>query len=156
MEEKYFSEEHFLLRDMVKDLAKNDIAPLAQRLDEEGKFPGESIKKMGELGLMGIPWSEKYGGFGMDTLSLVIAIEEPLHLTEMNDQVTVKARTFGGGKSGQADALRLGIARALNLMNVELHGALRHAGMLTRDGRIKERKKYGLAGARKRFQFSKR
>jgi len=87
---------------------------------------------------------------------LVIAVEEPLHLTEMNDQVTVMARTFAGGKSGQADALRLGIARALNLMNEELHSTLRHAGMLTRDGRIKERKKYGLAGARKRFQFSKR
>ena len=87
---------------------------------------------------------------------LVIAVEEPLHLTEMNDQVTVVARAFGGGKSGQADALRLGIARALNQMNEELHGALRHAGMLTRDARVKERKKYGLAGARKRFQFSKR
>jgi len=76
MEEKYFSEEHFLLRDMVKDLAKNDIAPLAHELDEKGGFPLESIKKMSELGLMGIPWDEKYGGYGMDTLAQVIAIEE--------------------------------------------------------------------------------
>ena len=87
---------------------------------------------------------------------LVRSIEEPLNLTEMNDQVVVVARTFGGGKSGQADALRLGISRALDRMNEELHGTLRHAGMLTRDARVKERKKYGLAGARKRFQFSKR
>ena len=76
MEEKFFTEEHFLLRDMVKDLAKNDIAKLAHDLDELGKFPSESIKKMSELGLMGIPWSEEYGGNGMDTLALVIAIEE--------------------------------------------------------------------------------
>jgi len=76
MEEKYFSEEHYLLRDMVKDLAKNDIAPLAHELDEKGEFPKESIKKMSELGLMGIPWDEKYGGYGMDTLAQVIAIEE--------------------------------------------------------------------------------
>ncbi len=87
---------------------------------------------------------------------LVRSIEEPLNLTEMSDQVIVVARTFGGGKSGQADALRLGISRALDQMNEELHGTLRHAGMLTRDARVKERKKYGLAGARKRFQFSKR
>ncbi|MBT5875754.1 MAG: 30S ribosomal protein S9 [Candidatus Latescibacteria bacterium] len=87
---------------------------------------------------------------------LVRSIEEPLNLTEMNDQLVVVAKTFGGGKSGQADALRLGISRALNQMNEEHHSALRKAGMLTRDSRIVERKKYGLAGARKRFQFSKR
>ena len=76
MEEKYFTEEHFLLRDMIRDLAKNEIAKLAQDIDELGKFPKESIKKMSELGLMGIPWSEEYGGNGMDTMALVIAIEE--------------------------------------------------------------------------------
>ena len=76
MEEKYFTEEHYLLRDMVKDLAKNDIAPLARELDERGEFPKEAIKKMSELGLMGIPWDEEYGGYGMDTIAQVIAIEE--------------------------------------------------------------------------------
>ena len=91
-----------------------------------------------------------------DRPGLVAAIEEPLVLTEMNDRVVVFARTFGGGKTGQAGALRLGIARALKDLDESLHGPLREAGMLTRDSRIKERKKYGLAGARKRFQFSKR
>jgi len=76
MEEKYFTEEHYLLRDMVKDLAKNDIAPLAQELDEKGEFPKKAIQKMSELGLMGIPWDEEYGGYGMDTIAQVIAIEE--------------------------------------------------------------------------------
>ena len=76
MEEQYFSEEHLLLRDMVRNFARNELAPIAREIDESGKFPLESIQKMGELGLMGIPWSEQYGGFGMDTLALVIAIEE--------------------------------------------------------------------------------
>jgi len=66
------------------------------------------------------------------------------------------ATTTGGGMSGQAGALRLGIARALCEYNLDLRPALKRAGLLTRDPRVKERKKYGLAGARKRFQFSKR
>lgn len=71
----YFNEEHILLRDMVKDFAVNEIRPNAQNVDT-GVFPTENIEKMAELGLMGIPWDEKYGGNGMDTLALVIAIEE--------------------------------------------------------------------------------
>ena len=76
MEDLYFTEEHKMLRDMVRDFARNEVKPLAQELDEKGGFPHESVKKMAELGLMGIPWDEKYGGTGMDTLSLGIAIEE--------------------------------------------------------------------------------
>jgi len=76
MEQLYFTEEHKMLRDMVREFAQNEVKPLAQELDEKGGFPHESVKKMGELGLMGIPWEEKYGGTGMDTLALVIAIEE--------------------------------------------------------------------------------
>jgi small subunit ribosomal protein S9 len=68
----------------------------------------------------------------------------------------VLATTSGGGVVGQAGALRLGIARALLEYDAELRASLRKAGLLTRDPRAKERKKYGLAGARKRFQFSKR
>ena len=71
----YFNEEHILLRDMVREFAINEIRPHAQNVDT-GQFPTESIKKMSELGLMGIPWDEKYGGNGMDTIALVIAIEE--------------------------------------------------------------------------------
>ena len=76
MEDIYFTEEHKMLRDMVRDFARNEVKPLAQELDEKGGFPYESVKKMAELGLMGIPWDEKYGGTGMDTMALVIAIEE--------------------------------------------------------------------------------
>ena len=76
MEDLYFTEEHKMLRDMVRDFARNEVKPLAQELDEKGGFPYESVKKMAELGLMGIPWDEKYGGTGMDTMALVIAIEE--------------------------------------------------------------------------------
>ena len=76
MEQLYFTEEHKMLRDMIRDFARNEVKPLAQELDEKGGFPHESVKKMAELGLMGIPWDEKYGGTGMDTMALVIAIEE--------------------------------------------------------------------------------
>tara|TARA_Y100001968_G_scaffold181508_1_gene166209 strand:+ start:430 stop:1581 length:1152 start_codon:yes stop_codon:yes gene_type:complete len=71
----YFSEEHILLRDMVREFAINEIRPNAKNIDT-GIFPIDNINKMSELGLMGIPWEEKYGGNGMDTIALVIAIEE--------------------------------------------------------------------------------
>ena len=83
-------------------------------------------------------------------------IKAPLELAEASGKVDILATARGGGVAGQADALRLGIARALVAFDSELRPALKKAGMLTRDARIKERKKYGLAGARKRFQFSKR
>ena len=83
-------------------------------------------------------------------------IMTPLQLAEATDKVDILATAKGGGITGQADALRLGIARALVQFDEQLRPVLKKAGMLTRDARIKERKKYGLAGARKRFQFSKR
>ncbi len=83
-------------------------------------------------------------------------IRQPLVLTETADKFDVLATVAGGGVSGQAGAVRLGIARALVEYNVELRKALKNEGLLTRDARAKERKKYGMAGARKRFQFSKR
>ena len=88
--------------------------------------------------------------------SLRTLITEPLVLTESSDRLDIMATAAGGGIASQAGALRLGIARALVQMNPELRAPLKKAGMLTRDPRGKERKKYGLAGARKRFQFSKR
>ena len=72
----YYTEEHVLLRKMVREFAQNELLPLSIEVDTKGKFPIESIKKLSKLGLMGIPWDPKYGGGGMDTLSLVIAIEE--------------------------------------------------------------------------------
>ena len=85
-----------------------------------------------------------------------LVIRQPLVVTETVERFDVLATTAGGGVSGQAGALRLGIARALVEFDAEFRSRLRKAGLLTRDPRAKERKKYGMAGARKRFQFSKR
>lgn len=85
-----------------------------------------------------------------------LTIRQPLVATETGERFDVLATTSGGGVMGQASAIRLGIARALLEYNEELRSTLRKAGLLTRDPRAKERKKYGMAGARKRFQFSKR
>jgi small subunit ribosomal protein S9 len=90
----------------------------------------------------------------IETLRTIV--KTPLVLTETADKFDVIATTAGGGISGQAGAIRLGIARALCAYDLELRPRLKKAGFLTRDPRIKERKKYGMAGARKRFQFSKR
>jgi len=90
------------------------------------------------------------------TEALRTQIREPLRLTETVDKFDVLVTVDGGGVSGQAGAVRLGIARALVEYNGELRKQLKTEGLLTRDARAKERKKYGMAGARKRFQFSKR
>jgi small subunit ribosomal protein S9 len=84
------------------------------------------------------------------------AATEPLKFTQMADQVEVRAQVKGGGVGGQAGAVRMGLSRALSMLNPELRPALRKNGFLTRDPRMKERKKYGQKGARRRFQFSKR
>ena len=90
------------------------------------------------------------------TEALRTQIKIPLVLTETVEQFDVLATVAGGGVAGQAGAVRLGIARALVLYNAELRKKLKKGGLMTRDARAKERKKYGMAGARKRFQFSKR
>lgn len=83
-------------------------------------------------------------------------IRQPLTITDNVGKFDIRTTVDGGGISGQAGAIRLGIARALLELNSELRTRLKRAGLLTRDPRIKERKKYGQKGARKRFQFSKR
>lgn len=90
------------------------------------------------------------------TDALRMQVRRPLQLTETGERFDVLATVAGGGVTGQAGAVRLGIARALVEFNAELRKQLKKDGLLTSDSRIKERKKYGLAGARKRFQFSKR
>jgi small subunit ribosomal protein S9 len=87
---------------------------------------------------------------------LKMIIKQPLSLTETNDKFDIVVTVDGGGPSGQAGAIRHGISRALQLYNMELRKRLKKAGLLTRDPRMKERKKYGQKGARARFQFSKR
>jgi small subunit ribosomal protein S9 len=90
------------------------------------------------------------------TDALRTQVRRPLLLTETGERFDVLATVAGGGVNGQAGAVRLGIARALVEFNAELRKQLKKDGLLTSDSRVKERKKYGLAGARKRFQFSKR
>ena len=88
--------------------------------------------------------------------ALRVQVIQPLSLTESSDKFDVLCTVAGGGITGQAGAIRLGIARALCEVNPENRPRLKKEGLLTRDARAKERKKYGMAGARKRFQFSKR
>jgi len=84
------------------------------------------------------------------------AAKAPLVLTETSASFNVVANVSGGGVNGQADAVKMGLARALQEFNAELRGKMKAEGFMTRDARMKERKKYGQKGARKRFQFSKR
>ena len=89
-------------------------------------------------------------------LALRAAAVQPLVLTGKRQSVDVEVNVTGGGPASQADSLKFGIAKALQIDNPELRSMLKRAGYLTRDARVKERKKYGRPGARKRFQFSKR
>ena len=104
----------------------------------------------------------KYDINGKDLLeyfkrpTLKMVIEQPLVATDMLGKLDIKVNVRGGGLSGQAGALVLGIARALEKINPDFRPVLKKAGFLTRDPREKERRKYGLAKARKRYQFSKR
>jgi small subunit ribosomal protein S9 len=106
----------------------------------------------GEMDLNGRNLEHFFGGHQ----ALKMLVRQPFALTETNEKFDVKATIHGGGVSAQAGALRHGISRALCVFNGELRGKLKQAGFLTRDARIKERKKYGQKGARRRFQFSKR
>ncbi|HEX8845201.1 MAG TPA: 30S ribosomal protein S9 [Pyrinomonadaceae bacterium] len=92
--------------------------------------------------------------FPNETLRMII--RQPLQLTETANKFDILINVMGGGPAGQAGAIRHGITRALIEFNADLRPALKHAGLITRDPRAKERKKYGQKGARKRFQFSKR
>ena len=92
--------------------------------------------------------------FGRETARMVV--RQPLELVDLMDKFTIRVTVKGGGGFGQAGAIRLGIARCLEQINPDYRLPLKEAGMLTRDSREVERKKYGQPGARKRFQFSKR
>lgn len=92
--------------------------------------------------------------FGRETSKMIV--KQPLELTENVGKFDIFVTVCGGGDSGQAGAIKHGITKALLEADVELRGALKKAGFITRDSRIKERKKYGKAAARRSFQFSKR
>ncbi|MFL5542534.1 MAG: acyl-CoA dehydrogenase [Longimicrobiaceae bacterium] len=95
MEDRYFDENHRMIRDMVRDFAENEIAPVAGGLDKSGEFPWENVKKMGELGLFGIPWPEELGGAGMDGIAYMIVINE-LAKVDASHAITVSAHTTLG------------------------------------------------------------
>jgi len=92
--------------------------------------------------------------FGRETSKMVV--RQPLELTDNMGKFDISVNVAGGGISGQAGAIKHGITKALLEINPELRAVLKQAGFITRDSRIKERKKYGRAGARRSFQFSKR
>jgi small subunit ribosomal protein S9 len=106
----------------------------------------------GEITVNGKPASDYFGG----RIQLQSMIAQPLRLTNTLDQFNVIVNVKGGGVSGQASAVRHGIARALTIANGDLRSPLKRAGMLTRDARVKERKKPGLKRARKAPQYTKR
>lgn len=105
----------------------------------------------GKIEVNGRPFEEYF-----PTINLQNTVLAPLTLTKLNNAFDVSIKTSGGGANGQAGAARLGIARALLLVDLTLRPALKAEGYLMRDPRMKERKKSGQPGARKRFQFSKR
>ena len=88
----YFSEQHLQVREMVRDFAQRDVAPVARELDRTSAFPWENIRKMGELGLLGVPWPEEYGGAGMDQLSYYLTIHE-LAKVDASHALTISAHT---------------------------------------------------------------
>lgn len=95
MDKLFFTDEHEMLRSMVQDFAKNEVEPLARELDEEEKFPHDLVKQMGELGLLGIPVPEKYGGAGMDTIAYTAAVIE-LAKVDASLAITMAAHTSLG------------------------------------------------------------
>ncbi len=88
----YLSEQHYQVRDMVREFARTEVAPVARELDRTSAFPWENIRKMGELGLLGVPWPEELGGAGMDQLSYYITIHE-LAKTDASHALTISAHT---------------------------------------------------------------
>ena len=95
MEERYFDENHRMVREMVREFARSEIAPVAGDLDKTAEFPWENVKKMGELGLFGIPWPEELGGAGMDGIAYMIVINE-LAKVDASHAITVSAHTTLG------------------------------------------------------------
>jgi alkylation response protein AidB-like acyl-CoA dehydrogenase len=93
--ERYFDENHLAMRDLVRDFANREIAPVAKDLDRTGDFPWHNVKKMGELGLLGIPWPEDLGGAGMDAIAYTIAIHE-IAKVDASHAITISAHTTLG------------------------------------------------------------
>src|SRR5512138_1300607 len=91
----YFTEQHLAVREMVRSFAREEVAPVAAHYAERAEFPWQNIKKMGELGLLGVPWSEQLGGAGLDYIAYMIAIHE-LAKVDASHAITVSAHTTLG------------------------------------------------------------
>lgn len=109
------------------------------------------IKGSGQVTINDKPMDDYFG-----SETLIMIVKQPLEATKNLNQFDIYANVYGGGSAGQAGAIRHGITRALLEVNPDMRLTLKKAGFITRDPRMKERKKYGQKGARKRFQFSKR
>ncbi|HET7276154.1 MAG TPA: acyl-CoA dehydrogenase family protein [Longimicrobiaceae bacterium] len=93
--ERYFDDDHRMIRDMVRDFARSEVAPVAGDLDQRSEFLWDNVKKMGELGLLGVPWSEDLGGAGLDNISYIIAIHE-MAKVDASHAITISAHTTLG------------------------------------------------------------
>ncbi len=128
----------------------------------EEKIHATGRRKTATASIWLVPGSGKWNVNGRDLMrhltrpSLAFHASEPSEVTQMISKVDITCKVRGGGLSGQAGAIRLALARALVKLNPDFRKPLKSAGMLTRDPRMVERKKYGQVKARKRFQFSKR
>ena len=91
----YFSDQHIAVRDMVREFARDEVAPVAARFDASQEFPWENVEKMGGLGLLGVPWPEELGGAGLDILSYMIAIHE-MAKVDASHGITISAHTTLG------------------------------------------------------------
>ena len=91
----YFTEHHLAVRDTVREFARAEVQPVASKLDAEAKFPWENVKRMGELGFLGVPWSEELGGAGMDYISYILTIHE-MAKVDASHAITISAHTTLG------------------------------------------------------------
>jgi small subunit ribosomal protein S9 len=149
-----------------KNTSKKDSVPVAQPQEARRDSLGRAYATGKRKNAIAKVWIKPGNGkiivnkkscseyFGRSVLQMVI--NQPMHIANRNGQFDIIATVMGGGLSGQAGALRHGISKALDNYEPELHTVLKKEGFLTRDSRVVERKKYGQAKARKRFQFSKR
>src|ERR671914_802011 len=94
-ESLYLTEQHYAVRDMVREFAREHVAPVAGALDEKAEFPWENVKRMGELGLLGVPWPESLGGAGFDYIAYIIAIHE-MAKVDASHAITISAHTTLG------------------------------------------------------------
>ncbi len=153
----YFSDHHLATREMVRAFATEEVAPVARQFDDSQEFPWENVKKMGELGLLGIPWSEELGGAGLDTISFIIAIEELARVCASHS-ITISAHTtlgtspivnFGSKAQIQRYVPRLASGKVLGGFGLTEPNAGSDAGG-TQTRAVKKGSKYVLNGS-KRF-----